>query len=209
MKHPLLPYAACCACLALVSSCTSESELSKWRAEQQTAAPAQIGQTEAAPAPPELAPEPEPETPELTAIDPDVAVESGEGEVTLWLTDKASGKKVQKLLSQASQGMSAQFSSDKKWIVVSDQAFSDLQTVHLFKRAGATSYRQIDREAFTGVVWDQFAGEKLGPQFMITRYITNFEGWGEGEQSLRLKLGAHPREGDWIEKEYTVDLTDL
>ncbi|MFT5468664.1 MAG: hypothetical protein ACI8UO_003776 [Verrucomicrobiales bacterium] len=210
-------------CLCGLNSCVRDSELSAWRAESATntgelsadlepvaATDQQPGETGEEPETPVVpGPEPEPELTQLESIVPAVEVESKDGSVTLWLIDKPSGKRVQRLMRRASLGMEAKFSADQKYIVVSDQALSDLQTVHLFIRAGATSYRKVDRDAFTGLLWDQFAGEKLGPQFMITRYVTSFEGWENGGASLKLKLAALPREGEWIEKEYAVELAGL
>ena len=203
-----------------LTSCTSDSELSEWRAQNAEAveigaevaepdrlAPVAASEESVAEPAPVSAPEPEPRLAALESIDPAVEVESKDGSVTLWLTDKPSKQRVQRLIKKASQSMSAKFSADNKWIVVSDQAFSDLETVYLFKRSGSTSYRKVDRDAFTGVIWDQFASEKLGPQYMITKYRTTFQGWGEG--SLRLKLAALPRGGEWIEKDYSVELAGL
>ena len=147
----------------------------------------------------------EPEPPRL--IRPTVDVVAADGEVTLWLVDEATGDRVQRLLSKDSQEMEAEFSEDKEWILVSDRAFSDLQTVHLFKRSGSASYCKIDRDAFTGMLWDQFAREKIKPEFTITRYATSLAGWDN--DALKLKLAALPLGGNWIEAEYTVELGSL
>lgn len=209
--------------LFCLSSCTPESEIGAAAAEPavigdapedlnpvaaEDQEPGETGaETEAEPQP---EPEPEPQLAQLESIEPGVEVESSDdGMVTLWLIDKPSGKRVQRLARRASQGMEAQFSANGDHIVVTDRAFSDLQTVHLFKRTGATSYQQVGREAFTGVLWDQFAGEKINPQLMITKYVTAFEGWENGGAALKLKLAALPREGEWIEAEYVVELAGL
>lgn len=198
-----------------LSSCT-ESALREWRATADVAAtvgePEEVAEAanDGGESADVEAVEPKLEEPQLAKLDsitPSVEIESNEGAVTLWLVDAPSKQRVQRLMEKASQSMSAQFSPDKKWMVVSDVAFSDLQTVHLFKRTGATSYQKIDRDAFTGVIWDQFAADKIEAAQMVIKYRTTFTSWGDN--AINLKLAALPRGADWIEADYTVDLAGL
>ena len=71
---------------------------------------------------------------------------------------------------------------------MSDAFLSDLHTVHLFRRSSAISYQQIEREAFTEVLWDQFTADILDPTIQYTHYQSQFIGWGE--DSVRLRLSA-------------------
>ncbi|MEM7015108.1 MAG: hypothetical protein AAF585_26915, partial [Verrucomicrobiota bacterium] len=198
-----------------LSSCT-ESALSEWRASadmvasvgnggaltENTMEPGEQTEVEEVDSNPDEA-----QLAKLESIAPSVEIESNEGTVTLWLIDAPSKQRVQRLMEKASQSLSAQFSEDKQWMVVSDLAFSDLQTVHLFKRSGATSYEKIDRDAFTGVIWDQFAANKIEASQMVIKYRTTFTSWGDN--AINLKLAALPRGADWIEADYTVDLAGL
>jgi len=144
-------------------------------------------------------------TPTITDITPAVEVQTGD-EVTVWLTDEATGTRVQQLMKKDSQDMTAQISADKQWIVVSDVAFTDLQTLHLFKRTGIQQYTKVEREKFTGGLWDEFTRELSHPG-VFTKYSTSLKEWKD--DSLVLELGVMPKSGEWIRRDYVVELAQF
>ncbi len=131
-----------------------------------------------------------------------VEVESGDP-MTLWLINADTGERVQSLLKKSAQRFTPEFSPDKEWLVVSEVAFSDLQTLHLFKQSAPNRYTRIQREDFIGRLWDEFTAE-LQHSGVITRYVTSFKGWKE--DSVALQLAVLPKNGSWIQKDYEVDL---
>ena len=150
----------------------------------------------------------EPVVEPLEPVKPEIRVDSSSRSKSVWIVDANSDRKLGKVYSAASEQLSAKMSSDQKWVVVSDLAFSDLERIHLLKAGEDYSYVKIDRDRLDGPLWDQFVAE-LDPTLIVTSNKTTFEGWSRDGKAMKLKLAALPRGGDWIEKSYTVSLTGL
>ncbi len=144
--------------------------------------------------------------PEPKEIKPGYEIVKGD-KITLWLTDEDTGERIQPLMTESALDISAEFSADKTFLVVSEKQFSDLQTLHLFKKSGPNRFEKVEREKFTGGIWDEFIAE-LQYGGVITRYVTTFKGWQE-EQAVEVELSVLPKDGDWIQKDYVVELAQF